>query len=452
MDEFSFEILSMIFDLSSLEEKLKLREVCKKFLFVIDKQTEKSLMIKRESSSFGVTWFDNFKLVSSKNLINYDQNRSIFDSNFFGSRFFINLKKLHLRYGLDSFLPGYLCETIREREITFLNNFQQLETLYINLRHAVMLNSESKEMPRIKLNELKNLCVDQNLGFPIGLSFDCPKLRFISALTLITLEIVNPKTITQVETLPQDKELPRLERFINLEYFHSNTGCYREQHIKALITQSPNLKFLRVPQPKTKNELIELRQFLKKRRRPIDVYVGGLPIDHWIPQCWDNLDLLKFYFDNNQFLKISTDIHSVNYENWQKLEAGRELPATFQSRLVNLSEVEVTKKIVNVDHFVKFIVNCKMLQSLTLNNSSLEKEFYSNLPNYLHYLSSLSISDDEDLLAQIEFSFLFKLRDLFDFEINHPLNLSFIRELVLKNTKLKYIKVFCEGQHLNFRF
>lgn len=441
MDALPLEILSRILDLFTLKEKLKLREVCKNFLFVIDNRTEKSLMMKRTSSSLGAIWFDDLKKVCSGNSINHDMNIGIFYSNLFESRFFINLKKLYLNYGYDS---SFKKEKIAEKQLTFLNNFQQLETLYLDLlgineitRPVCELNKTTK----IELNELKNL--DIAMFHSNQLLFDFPKLSFISASSFAFLNIVNPRTVTRIESRALKEDLSRLGKFVNLECFNYIFWNYSTQHLKELVTQSKKLKILGLAKPKTKDELIELKQFLEKRT--IEVYLGGVHISRWDPLGWDDLDFLKFYLDSYPFHRFPPLFSTVNYAHWQELVDSRALPINFQSRLPYLHKLVVTKKINRPDQFIKFIENCKMLRIVFLENSSLGDEFYSNLPSYSPYVNFLTIKDDENRIKKIDFSFLLKLVDLFYFKTNYQLALSLIRNLVL-NSNLQAIAGFFEDK------
>ena len=453
MNELPLEILSSILDLFFLKEKLKLREVCKKFLFVIDNRPGKSLVIKGKGHGLGDVWFDNWKVVSLDNLIDYEVNVRIFNSKLFKSRFFINLKKLHLHF---FYISDDKEVKIPLKQLTFLNNFQQLETLYLDLPERLVLSRTVK----IELQELKNLEIDgpSDILFyvykkPIKhhISFDCPKLSFIIAESFAFLTIANPETVTRIETcIVKVPDLARLGIFVNLECCEIFTD-FNVQRLKELLSRWKHLKILGLGRPRTKKELIELKQSMEEST--IEVYLGGVHISRWDPQCWDNLDnldFLKFYLDNDQFHRFRAPINVVNYTHiLEFIDDQLSVPINFKNRLVDLKKVVVTKKIDRVDKFIKFIANCKLLSIMFLKNSSLGDEFYSILPNYLPYLRSLSISDDdENRISNINFSFLLKL-GLSRFETDYQLDLSLIKNLVLSNTKMEALRCLFEDQMIS---
>ena len=464
MNELPLEVLSSILDLISLKERLKLREVCKKFLLVIDGRPGKSLVIKEENDNFGSVWFDNREVVSSNNLIHCNLNVGMFDSNLFKSRFFVNLKKLHLSYSYiradkenevniylsDSYIPKL--PELPEKQITFLNNFQQLETLYLYLPENLVLSRKAK----IELQELKNLEITtrfypQTSILKHHVSFDCPKLSFIKAKSFASFTIENPEKVTRITTWAREEvHFAHLERFVSLECLELQTFKFNAQHFKEFVSRLKHLKILGLPWPKTKNELIELKQSVEGWT--IEVYVRGVHISRWDPQCWDDLDFLKFYLDNYQFHRFMVSFFGVNYTrlleivNDQIVNDQLSLPTNFKKGLVCLSKVLVTKKIDRVDKFIKFIANCKLLKMMFLKNSSLGDEFYSILPGYLPYLKVLYISDDEEhRISNTNFSFLLKL-PLCHFETDYQLDLSLIRNLILNKTQMEVIKCLFEDQ------
>lgn len=112
-------------------------------------------------------------------------------------------------------------------EFAFINHFQQLETLSIDVASAKRAQTDLVE---IKLAELKNLAIERDWAYynPYFL-FDCPKLQYLSARTFDGVKIVHPETVRHLQTDAMDSTMSQLKLFVNLESYKSRewvSTCY----------------------------------------------------------------------------------------------------------------------------------------------------------------------------------------------------------------------------------
>lgn len=452
MESLPVEVLSMIFDqFVCLQDKLRLREVCKRFLWLVDGQEAKSLVIKEKFAPFRALWFHDHSIVHERNLIYYDEKVRILESKLFENRFFVNLKKLYLKFSHDLVSPdGYDNEkVVGKKQLVFLNNFQQLETLELDLLCTTCKSSWSEEpqIAAIMLKELKNLCVFSTTKWGNApLVFDCPKLHYLSAWSLRGMLIRRPETVERVELVELNTEdLPKLSRFVNMKSFRA-TRKYAGVSLRALLSQSKQLQELHLPKPSKTAELNELKQFVKGR--PVQVYVEDMAIDRWDESSLELTgNCLRFYLNNYPF--TSGQFRSVTYlqyDDWQEFESIG-LPANLECRLPYLAEIQA-KEITSAKQFIEFLVKFRRILHLRVTNSSLNGEFYSRLPHYLPYLVSLCFTKAKE---PIDFSFLLALKDFSSLNVDSQLDLSLLKQLIISKPKLSRIFFWFEGERIRIK-
>ena len=443
MDDLEIYLLSKILCQLPLKDKLRCRQVSRKFLFTIDSQCSKCLAIIQRSRCFARTvWFDDYRPVEHSNSILFKKNSlKLFESNILRSRYFLNLKKLSLDFG-DK-IP----------DLAVLNQFEQLETLQLDFGANQLCKDDRLHLPKLK--NLKCHLTASN-GHLIFDTQQLEKLEVVNSFEF--LRFVRPATVKQIKL---DGDIVQCYAFLK-EFPDLRCFDYREFKIedyatlKQLVLNHSTLQELSVICYQNVN-FDELREC--SERRSVRVYVNGILIRCWIKFSSSEQRVLERYNLNiyleNYLCTHRTELTSlidVNYSAWELEWLNNRIPDDFQSKLVRLCSIYVNRKVLQVDNFLRFVSGCQMIQTLKLVDSSLDQaNFYSRISSYLPFLSTLIIQDDQNVLKQIDFSFLLKLRHLEKFIVNWQLNLELIRDLFLKLANLKQIEMMYKEQFLIIR-
>lgn len=445
MDKLDLDLLSKILNQLPLTDKLRLRKVSKKFLEVIDNQNPKSLVIIRKNKFWiRSTWFHDFKLIDYSNLIILNQNNlALFRSNFFGNRFFVNLNKLHLDYAN--------CDKNKDKQIqidlNFLSYFQRLEILNINFS-THQLGSTN----RLILKGLKYLRINLNQS-DYDLIFDAPVLEFLSVNCLKNLKFINLKTIKHLKLdLNFDLNYEQVKEFKNLLYLDYDSFKIEDyEALKNYVEFKSNLKQLCITCYQTVN-LDELK--ICSEINGVKVYVNGLLINHWYKFSSVEQKVLERY-NLNIYLENYSSIHNllvsivdINYSAWETEWLNHRIPDDFLGKLVNLSSICTNRRVLKVDYFIQFLLNCEMIHTLRLVDSSLDQQFYSKLTFYLPFIRFLTIQDEQNLIKQLDLNFLYKLKYLERLIINYQMSFELIRGLFLSLNNLKEIEILYNEQFL----
>lgn len=459
MDDLRIDLLSRILRQLPLVDKLRCRQVCKRFLYVVDNQSSKCLAIIQKSKLFTRTvWFDDYTPIDHASSILFKRtNLRVFESKLFESRFFINLQKLFLDFGAYEKSRNATVGDL----IGSLNRFQQLETLHIDLT----ANRPNKN-EKLYLQNLKNLKISSIppnsapfIGSNAHLIFDTQQLERLEIVNGCEfLKFLRPATVKQIKL---DGDIVHSYAFVQ-QFPDLRCLDYREFKIedyatlKQLVLQHGTLRELCLTCYQNAN-LDELREC--SERRSIAIYVNGIQIRCWIKFSSFEQRVLERY-NLNIFLENYTYTHpseltsliDINYSAWELEWLNNRIPEDFQRKLVRLCSIYVNKKVEQFGYFLRFLSGCKMIHTIKLVDSALDQaSFYSRINCYLPFLTTLIIQDDQRLLKQIDFAFLLKLRHLERFVVNCQLKLELIRDLFLKLGNLKEIEMMYNDQLLIIR-
>lgn len=427
------ELISLILNELEIKDKLKCRQVCKQFLNLLD-QKGKSLVIAKNRLYTNFKWFDDHKLVDFKNLILY--RKKFIQSNLFTNRYFIKLKKLHFHY------DGYgLDKSVKLNNLNFLNNFKQLETMalvLINVNFFIVLESLlNLKSVHFDLDHKSSLiCFSPKLEFLMGNNFDNLHFKYVEQLKHLQ---TNKDTIHNFESL---KKFTSYLQYLKVTL----NGANNIDLLIDLINEMKKLKEICIKNHSKKQlDLSKLKICTEKRL--IKVFVNGILIDHFDKissnkDCYLlDEDKLQVYLANYQ--SIHQNLYFITTINYNSFESFSNcIPNDFQTRLVNLIRIIVNCNVTKKDYFIKFLIYCERIQKLELVQSSLEPNFYLNLNYYLPFLYHLIIQDNEKIIDQIDFNFLFKLKHLSTFKINYHLDLNLVQELFIQK------KVFIQIEFL----
>ena len=332
-----------------------------------------------------------------------------------------------------------------------LNHFKNLVSLEIA---AVRLQQAGTlTLPNLRVLTLHFSCFDGNTN---KLRLDTPKLerlRFEHFNGQMNLELLYPETIRYCRV---NEFHSIIKSMTGLEYLFVDR--WKEELDNRLLHSLPKIKEIHLG--RCGQVFTGLKDQVKLYDRDVAVYLLGIRFYAVTPELLDT-----FSFESSQrtielwranFDRLAPAIAGVYYLEYQYLEENfKRVPSDLVGRLVDLQSVFVGP-IANMNEFLAFFKQCKSLTLLEIKNSSLDQNFYSNLPNAcptLQYLT-IKIKENQKLLYSLNFDFLFDLKYLLTFTTNKQLSWNFARRMV---GDLKHATVFRYGYlsnkvHLNLYY
>lgn len=448
----------MILNQLPLEDKIRYRKVSMKFLDLIDKNS-KSLLINTKYNKLVESdrWFDNGERFDLNNILIYKNDQKIFENIMFGNRFFERIKRVYL------FCPFYGRKDKKITELDFLNCFNRMETLDLRLR---IHNNEAGIKGHLKLPYLKNLHINQhNYKFhqEEQIIFDTPNLTALYLNSFNQLEFVYPEKIKHINGIISIMKLKLnnfrvMDQFVNLEYFEYEID--RSNDIKAFLELIKKYKKLKKLNLKTNERTMITKNFKKYFEfNSITVYINDILIDRWNEHCALNRqrdltnDEIQFILDNYTSIRTLPNFNSIDYNLWEIELLNQCVPDDFQNKLINLWTISVKDQIIRADYFIEFIKKCQKIGTLELNHSSLDNSFYSSLNfNLLPFIHTLKITDNFQIIKQIDFKFIYDLKNLSKLLVDYPFDLTLLRNLFLNNKNLKEIRFLSKKESNKKRF
>lgn len=416
MDDLPYELVSRILNELPLKDKLRAREVSKKFLFLLDAQSQKSLVVARNKLYVDFRWFDDYRMVDFRNLLLYHQRPQLLQTNLFESRFFGNLKKLQFHCDDSMQLTG----------LHLLQNLSELETLKLSITCPPSDAEFDLKLPKLR-------SANVTVAGRIKLNFLSPDLKHLVANRLPNLTFTSIERIRHLQT---DKETSLnycdLKRFVGLHQLELTLN--RSESISLLNEQLADGRLPELRELCIKNRSVDAPNFGHlKVGRTVRVYVNGLLLRHWDQlksfreQYLLDADKLQVYLDNYPAIhRLLLVITTVNYCDCREFASDR-IPLDFLDRLVNLVRVIVAGRVASQSDLIRFLSRCERVKKLELIDTHLDQQFYSNLHRCLPVINHLVIQDRLD-----QFDFLFALSHLGTLKLNHPLEFSLVRELFMK--------------------
>lgn len=456
-----FEILKKIFGYLPFEDRIRLREVSRQWRYEIDSRN-KELVI--ANSLVSVKWFDDQKMIDHLNKIKVKNDIKKFESTkLLESRYFDSIRKLCIILHPDSNLK----KPFIIKKLDFLNRFTQLQTLYFSCITYLcdLKNRNYRELTVLRLPMLENLFIFLASDY-VRLLMDTPKLNFLDTYKLESIKFVHPQSIKKLKTQLNDENLKQIHQLEmkSLEILKFETSKDNICQMIESIRDLDHLKELHLNPFDT--DLKELMDY-SKTRSSLLIYVHGILLKYWhelpafyrsgkfngILDAFNLLVYLKHYSSVTVHLGFIEHLNYSDWEiEWQKNQSISSLSSRnrlddFRSKLINLKGIKINSQIKNYRYFIEFISNCHLVDHLDLIYTSLDQNFYSNLPNYLPNLDNLSIVETHELIEKLNFDFLFSLNYFFVFAINYSLDLNFIKRLFIE-TECNQVDFVFKGQNL----
>lgn len=430
MDLLPIEIVCLIIKKLDLNDILSCRLVNKKWSQIVNEHIKiSSLAIKDKECQF-----EEERYLLDREFFKNSYQFNTRNEEFFQSAFIMtvlkNLKHLYIQ------LPSIYNESDFNLAKN-LNNFTKLESLKIDQL------TTSAQSATIKLPNLKTLSIDLYDGPTLKL--DLPKLeKLVNNCFLKKFEFKNYDTITELTTELYEDCLPKYK---NLEKFYceflTNDEDYELNNLpKDILSLLPKLKELHCSRLVKKNVIAGVLSSKNKlRRQNFKLFFNGLEIE-----CLNQLETYTTYFEEGyEFLSDAKENFEILLDNFSKLSNFNQyvsdvnytsickkfkngINSEFFKKFVSIRNVVVDKPIENVNHFVNFLKECKILSSLELNNAALDQSFYDNLAIYCPSVSHLKIRDEKPINSD----FLLKFNKMFSFSINQNATFDTIEKAFLK--------------------
>ena len=417
------ELWGYIFSYLDIRSLLSCRKVCSIFRAEVDHMKIKKLAVSFYSD---LDVEDYYYITNESTRCGYSLN-GVKSFQFIGHvhafRMLSNVQQLFIK-----------CFVRNEQDFT---NFELVNQLK-QLEHLELVNVSIK-LKEINLPILKVLRVcPANIFERIRLN--TPNLIAFKATNtnLTRFRFIYPRSLRQMELRTLEYGM---SKFVNVKSLYCSNGY----SLANIISQLPNLEYLGFDVI-SKEMIAYLRKQRKVQRRPdLKLLFNGInieemdKIDNYIDQnAFNKLDKTEIYLDNYSKFDVLPFIIRMNYNELINYFNGT-LPTDFFIKFINVRTLFVdAKSIVNHDQLVDFIINCKYLRTLSIENTiSLGQHFFNHLHRNCPFLVDLKLKLDPD--DELDLEFIYNLSFLLEFSINRCLDYELIRTTYLR---LKYFEIF----------
>ena len=317
-----------------------------------------------------------------------------------------------------------------------LNFFQNLESLELS---ALRLQSNGTlRLPALKILTLHFTCVNGNCN---KLTLDTIKLQrlrfeFYDQMNLI---ILYPQQITHLRINDYHHIIRQMT---NLEYLFIDRLDVVENDLLRCL---PKIKEIHLDHAQQVYANIRKQAYLYAKQST--VYLRGIDFEP-TDDAFKQLDHATSRSIIEQFSlkydRLASTLPFVNYVEYEYLDTYFDtIPSGLLDRMVNLCTLFVDR-ITNVNKFLTFFNQCsralRTLSAVELKNTNLDQTFYSSMPNVCTNLYFLTIKDEQSLVDDLNFDFLFKFQYLVRFSTNKHLTIDFVRRMINQLKHLTQIR------------
>lgn len=330
-----------------------------------------------------------------------------------------------------------------------VNSFVWLEKLELEFKDSDW--SKGNIVKTLRLNQLKHLYL--SFKFQFFIEFYTPKLSYLAlsyrrdnyksvGRLLKTIHFATPTTVRRLDIFGDlNTSGEFLSSFQCVEHFQCDLTA--DMNLEIILKKFTNLKVLEVWLDESEEFYDEAFDILfqimqqKERLKPsLQIYFCDVELSskkEVRSYGFDRESKLASLVQNYSSLVYSHSLCKVDYDELLRLTNGDyQTLKLFHATVF----VKVGEKIEDPNRILNFLLNCPNLKSLTLENSSLDTEFYRKLPAYTSLLE-LIIEEGQDL--ELDFKFLLKIKNITNFATNQNLGLDVIRGIA---QQLKFVEYF----------
>lgn len=446
LEDLETKIQLLILSYLDIKSLMQCRLLSKKFLKNVSLiRVESLFVILSSSSNFDSDYFSGSlrKYFYTNDLVCFSTSLSASNMGFVDSiiikSILSNLKRLRIEEQVTIH---------RSFNIEHINQFTNLEHLEIALYN-------NKNNYVLRLNNLRILFI-MSMSSAFNLVVDTPKLVALgSEYSINYIEFLSPQKITYFSTSDMCTLKPKIEFFLNLEYFFLKFDVINE-HCLPDFSAFIHLKELHLNGvlPRVLDIIWDQR---RSKNLSFEIYVSGFKVDTVDDidifkdklSAFENIISLRFTHNFSDLLPFNysrisdaNPIHvsNINYNSLIK-NFNNKIPNDFHKK-VNVESVSVglSKNIIDHKMFIKFLTKVKTITRLYIYNVPFSNEFYDNLGFNCPYLLHLTINYPNDTSPNSDF--LLNFKKLRSIELNIPLPL----DLVERIFNPKYFKL------LKFKF
>lgn len=435
MQNLPAELIEHIFDYLNLEERIRLRNVCKTFKYLIDnlKSNGDYLLISETDIHLNrdiKTWFiEEYKPIKQHQLyLPAFKIERLFTKSY---RTVLNKLKNLIFYIKHNYKGE---NKILNRLFSNVNSFQNLEKLHIekwfNIDYDDYHRNVQLNLPKLTIIYLDSVTLH-------NLHLNLPKLTRIVLdcdLDETNLTFQHPET---VQFIHLDSYKSVLKELKNLEYLYCSNMENADDHLLASFVNLKEIHLFRNADDQIV-KLIDQKQLLRKE--DLRIYLNGVRLDNledyrnFVRKKSDK-DIINIYcsgeFDLADSIPSSVTIFYDEIEK-NSLYLSEKLVEKF----VRLDVIYASEKVNNQANLERFISICKRASIIDIFNAYLNQSFFDKLPliapNVLHLELVMEFIDTKK--CDFEFVLGLKFIEYFRSVKNVP------RQLIKKMLKeLKYL-------------
>ena len=430
LDQLPIEVHHLIFGYLELIEVLTCGLVSKKFNKTVKAFRVKELSFYSSDLMRRSFWFLNRKPIYPVNSVS-NRKVTVLNSTAIDLQF---LKCLRLFGIVES----------DEFSLESLNRFENL--IVLELRFDVNDWSKGDKIKKLKLKSLKHLYI--NFGFQIFIEFDSPKLKSVALSykpnsheidqPLETTKFASPSTVKNLFTFGLSlNQMPM--NFSSLEHLQ----CDVLVELDRLLRAFPDLKMLEIDLENrnfSENYMEYLNLIIKQR----DQLRPSLKIGFQNIKLSGDRAIESYGFDKESDLSLTIKHSSIMHEcSLEKLDYQELLSLTKGGYPIGflklnpfhkIHTVLVNNEIDNANSLLDLLLNCINLIYLKLQNSSLDMEFFEQLPAFTSLLNLEIEAGYQNL--QLDFRFLLKMTNLVSLETDQNMEVDLLRVLM---QRLKFV-------------
>lgn len=400
LDQLPHLCLEKIFTYLGLRDLIKCRAVSRQFKFYADGTGLDELVVRIEGQKncgdiwgFCTNWYRTGRPINFGYSIGPSAFSSVKSSPF---KLDQQLKFLHVHL-----------KSTADLDFKLLSWFKQL--VQLEIRSTTQNNNTKPEtliLPNLKVFDIR--CCDDKLAYVLK----TPKLEVFACKYLDKIQVQHPETIKQlvcdhhdVSLMAKFESLERLDCFCDLDLsLLSAWKNLKELNLSIVVSWLNTRSYNQLKTSLT--NLIRQRTALKKNE--LKLYLQDvLLLDAGQLVNYSQMHDL-FQLKNYRLLRNASYPQVIDVDFGRLMQLDFELDVDFFDRFPAIEDITVSEPVDSED-LCWFLENANALNSLTLENASLDQTFMDRLPNISPNLSRLEINETNPrLIVNFNFILLFK--------------------------------------------
>ena len=452
------DILPEIFKNLSMKDRLRCRQVCRAWSYVVERDFLKELCVYVRGTYAPDVWILDNEFIDPKSVLTVKHLSVLANLGFLQT--FRGLKRLLIKFkDRNSYEWCFLDNLVEQAYLNMLNCFHQLENLEL---HYVFVNEDFE----LKLNGLKKFIY---FGYPyaskkpfppnletLGLPAFANSLKNVSKKTMLDMD--------RLKVLILSSYFAWILQLTALERLHLGALDSDDAKPKNFLARFPRLLLLDICWIYRKRHFNEILQELTtlESTRSIKFYHQGFEVSNEQFKnreevlsskkkslcCLDLIKLLSIASKNREmmlpFLYLQTNTF---YKNECKVSLANSLPFEALRSFSNIRTIYISKFTCYLE-IQNLLMNLKQLLGLSICVHDFDEHFFENLPRILEDLVKLSIFNDEFVIKSLRFLVgfgqLLKFHARFE---ENPNNQQIVQSIEERRNKIKDCPLLVNSVH-----